>query len=188
MAFILPIVSAVGSAMATAAPYLSVASAGIGALGAIRAGNAQAANYKSQQQAIEYNASIQRNNAQSVGQQANAAEEAQRRKAAAMRGEALAAIGQSGTGYDGSNMDMLRQGDANAELDALNIRYQGQMNYSGLMAQSELDQMQARQAGRNASDARAAGYVGAATSLLSGVAKYGAYKGYPGAIAAQLSG
>lgn len=177
MAAIIPMITAaassVGSALATAAPYISMASAGIGALGAIQAGNAQAANFQSQAEAQRYNAAIAENNAKASAEQANAAEEAQRRKAAAIRGEAMAAIGQSGTGYDGSNLDMLRQSSANAELDALNIRYQGQMNYSGLMAQSEMEQRAALQSGRNASDARAAGYVGAATSLLSGAAKYG---------------
>lgn len=148
----------------------------MGAIGAIQQGNAQAAQYKSQQQALEYNAAVQKNNARAASEQANVAEEAQRRRFAALQGEAIAAIGQSGTGFDGSNLDVLRQNKVNAELDALNIRYQGQMQAQGLLAQSELDKMQARQAKANAGAARTSGYLSAGANLLQGASNYTYYK------------
>lgn len=184
------ILAAMGTWVASHGALISLASAGIGAVGAIQQGNAQSAQYeaqaqayKSQAQAQEYNAAVQRNNAKAAGEQANAAEEAQRRKFAQLQGQAMAAVGQSGTGFDGSNLDVLRQNSVNNELDALNIRYQGQMQAQGLMAQSDLDRMQAQQSLFNAATARSsassastAGWIGAGSNLLSGVSNYAYYK------------
>lgn len=188
MAAIIPIIASAGSFLASAAPYIGLASAGLGALGAIRQGEAQAQMFKSQQQAAEFNAAVERNNARAVTEQANAAEEQHWRRFRALQGEAIAGIGQSGTGFDGSNLDLLKQNEASGMLDALNIRYQGQNQYAGLMAQSELERMQAAQAGRNASSARLAGFVNAGTSLMSGVSNYGLFKnGYGRSSAVSIS-
>lgn len=176
MAAIVPFIASAGSFLASAAPYIGLVSSGLGALGAIRQGEAQAQMFRAQQQAAEYNAAVQRNNARASTEQANAAEEQHWRRFRALQGEAIAGIGQSGTGFDGSNLDLLKQNEANAMLDALNIRYQGQNQYAGLMAQSELERMQGAQAGRNASSARMAGFVNAGSSLLSGVSNYGLFK------------
>lgn len=154
----------------------AVASAGIAAYGAISQGNAASDSYQSQADAAKYNATVARNNARAASDQANFKEEQLHRKFAQLQGEALAAIGQSGTGLDGSNLDVLHQNAVNNQLDALTIRYEGQQQSSGLMAQSQMSDLEAKQARKNASTAKFAGYVGAGTGLLSGAGKYAYYK------------
>ena len=153
-----------------------VASTALAAYGAISQGEAASAQYKSQADAAEYNAQVARNNAQSASDQANFREEQQHRKFAQLQGQALAAIGQSGTGYSGSNLDMLHQNEVNNQLDALTIRYEGQQQASGLMAQSQMSQLEASQAKSNSSSALTAGYIGAGTNVLSGAGKYAYFK------------
>lgn len=147
----------------------AVAGAGVGAMGAIQQGEAQSNAMKAQAQANEYNATIARNNADAANQQASAKEDLQRRHFAQVQGEANAAVAQSNTGFLGSSADVLKQNAINAELDALNIRYQGQQQASGLMAQSQLDEFNASQNKINASNAKTASYYGAGANLLSGL-------------------
>jgi hypothetical protein len=68
-----------------------------------------------------------------AGDQALADESSFRRSARAMRGENAAALAESGLTPDGSSGMVADQSAAEAELDALNIRYQGQVRRMGLM-------------------------------------------------------
>ena len=165
------------------------ASAAVSAVGAIQQGQAQKASYDSQAQANEYNAKVQennaiyaRNNADSANQQASAKEELQRRRFAAVQGQANAGVAQSGTGFGGSNADVLKQNAINAELDALNIRYEGDLQSKGLMqtasnneAQAGLDRFQASAARQNGDNAVTGSYLSAGSNLLAGATKYGYY-------------
>lgn len=153
---------------------MAIASTAMSAFGAIQQGNAQAATYRAQAQAQEYNATIEKNNAQMAASQANAQEEQQRRKFAMMQGEAIAGAAQSGAGLSGSNKDVIEQNALMNELDALTIRYQGQKDYQGFMAQSELDKYGAKMSRFNASTAERAGYMKAGSSILSGISSYAA--------------
>jgi hypothetical protein len=166
------------------------ASTAVSAIGAIQQGQAQEASYKSQAAAAEYNSQINQNNAtvakynaQSSAQQAAAAEDAQRRKFAALEGSASAGVAQSGTGFEGSNADVLKQNAVNNELDALNIRYQGNQQKNSFIntssnynAQSNLDLMGASAARNNASNAVTGSYLNAGSNLLAGATKYGYYQ------------
>ena len=150
------------------------------AVGAIAGGQQQAAAAQAQAtanaQAQEYNATVARNNARIASDQANAKEEAQRRHFQQLQGQAVAGIAQSGTGFDGSNYDLLKQNETNNELDALTIRYQGQNQANVLIAQAQLDESNAnvsRQMGSlNASNAITGSYFNAGASLLNGATKY----------------
>lgn len=167
-----------------------VASTAMSAMGAIQQGNAQSASYDAQARANEYNAQVQRqnatvarNNAQMASEQANAREEAQRRHFGALQGQAIAGVAQSGTGFDGSNTDLLAQNAVANELDALTIRYEGQnqsaafMNQaSNLESQAALDVYSAGVNRMNSSSARQAGYLNAGANLLSGASKYAYFK------------
>ena len=113
------------------------------AVGSIVKGNAQAAGYNAQAQANYYNAQVMQQNARVATEQANAREELQRRRFGELQGQAIAAAAQSGAGMEGSNADVLKQNAINAELDALTIRYEGEMQARGLLAQSELEQFRA---------------------------------------------
>lgn len=154
---------------------LLIASTAMAALGSIKQGQAQSASAQAQAQAQEFNATMARNNAQMASEQANAAEEQQRRKFDALQGQAIAGIAQSGTGFDGSNADILKQNAISNELDALTIRYQGQNQAKGLMAQADLDQFGAGVSRMNAKSAMTAAYLNAGSQLLSGASKYNYY-------------
>ena len=170
--------------MGAALVPLMVASTVVSAIGAIQQGEAQAASQRAQAQANDFNATVARNNATIASDQANAKEEAQRRHFAALQGQAVAGVAQSGTGFDGSNMDVLKQNAINNELDALTIRYEGQNQAKGLMAQSQLDTYNASVNRMNASNAQTSGYLNAGANILSGASqaymasnKIGIYKG-----------
>jgi hypothetical protein len=151
--------------------YAAIAAAAVQAAGSIMQGNAQSAQYKAQAQANDYNATVARQNADVALQQANAREEIQRRKFGDLQGTAIAAAAQSGAGMDGSNADVLKQNAIAAELDALTIRYEGQMQARGLMAQSEMEQFQGRMNRTNSRTAQTAGYINAGANLLGGASK-----------------
>jgi len=155
-----------GGAM-TAGGALSAAAMAAGAFGSIGAGNSAAAQQRSAAQAAEYNAQVDRNRADNAMQVANANEEAQRRHARIVMGQTRAGLAQAGIGAEGSASDVLQQSSGNAELDALNIRYQGQLQAQGLTNQANLDDYTARTARSNASSARTGGWLNAGASLLS---------------------
>jgi len=164
--------------MAALPLVLALASTAVGVVSAINASNAQAAGYESQKQAADYNATIQSQNAAVARQQAGAREEAQRRQARQVLGEQRAALSQAGIGLAGSAADVYGQSAANAELDALNIRYEGELDARGLLAQSELTRYEGKVAGMNAKSAKSAGRLDAASALLAGGTKaYGFYRG-----------
>jgi len=148
-----------------------------GAYSSIQQGKAQSAQYKSQQQADLYNAKVQEQNAATIRQQASAREETQRRQARQILGEQRASLAQAGIGLEGSAADIYGQSAANAELDALNIRYEGELEAGGLLAQSKQSVFQSEVSGLNAKTAQRAGYTNAATGILSGATNlYGSYK------------
>jgi hypothetical protein len=158
---------------AAIAPWLAAAGAGVAAVSSIQQGNQAYASQKSEQYARESNSQLLQMNASAAGQQAAAREALLRRRAASMQGEARAGIASTGTAISGSNLGLLEQSAQEAELDALTIRYEGEMERRGLMAQAAQEAYQARAAGKNAKAARKAGFIGAATSLLAGASTYG---------------
>lgn len=118
-----------------------------------------------QSQALEYDADVKRQQARIEQQQAVAREEQQRRQASQVLGKQRAAIAQSGIGSGGSALDIYEQSKTMAELDALTIRYEGDMRAKGLLAQADAAQTQAKQA-------KIGGLIGAGASALKG---YGTY-------------
>jgi len=153
------------------ASWMMAASAVVGAISAMDSADASASNYNAQAQAAQTNATIARNNASGAQRAANANEEASRRKSAYALSQQRAAIGQSGVAFEGSPLDVLGTSAGNAELDALNIRYQGQLQATNYLNQGLMQEAQAGAAQQSASNAEDAGTLGAATSLLSGGAK-----------------
>lgn len=76
-----------------------------------------------------------------------------------------AAYGASGVSLEGSPLDVLENSAAEAELDALTIRYKGKVGAMG--SESEAATQRAR-----ASNAKTEGYYNAGTALLGGANKY----------------
>lgn len=155
---------------------LMAASTAVSAVGAIAQGQAQARAYRMQAQAQDWQANLEKQNADVARQQSAAQEELQRRKFDALQGEALAGVAQSGTGFEGSNLDLLKQNELNNELDALTIRYQGENQARGLIAQSEIARMNAGILRNNADNAITAGYFNAGSNLLSGATNYAMFR------------
>ncbi len=167
---------ALGASSATATlAGLTAVSTGVSVLGAMQQAQAARAQAETAARANEYNATVARNNAVVAGEQANAQEEQQRRRFRALQGQAIAGVAQSGTGFDGTNADLLAQNAILNELDALTIRYEGQQKQRGLLAQADMEMFQAGANRANGRAATTAGYLNAASSVLSGAAKYATY-------------
>jgi len=168
--------------------YVMIASAVMGAIGSIQKGQQQDAQYRANAQANEYNAAVMRQRSETSLSVANQREEQQRRNAAFTMGKMRAGIAESGLGTGGSNADLERQSSVMAELDSLNIRYEGMLESKGMLDQANLEDSYALSNRRNASAAKRAGYMGAAGSLLAGYGNYTGAGGYSGTPTTNPSG
>lgn len=152
--------------------YLQIAATVMSVMGAVSGGQQRSAQYEAQQRAAEYNAAVGRQRADSALQVAGRREDQQRREAAFVIGKQRAASAQSGLGLGGTAADIERQSEVMAELDALNIRYEGQMKAHGYLAGAAQEDYAASVAGASSSSARSGGYLAAATRALAGGADY----------------
>lgn len=157
------------------AAVLGIVSAVVGAVGAIAQGSAAAADKRAQADASEYNAKVKEIQAVQV-QDTTAAKVSNdsvktRQKMAAVRAGSI----QNGFETTGSIGDILRTVEVDGELEGLTSLYEGTVRAQGLRQGKVLDQMNADNARRGASNAMTAGFIGAGTTLLSGASK--AYTG-----------
>lgn len=148
------------------------AAVGFQALGAIQSANTQAANQRAIAQASDYNAQVARNSAEAAMIASTSQQTAQNRQARQLAGRQRAAAAESGLGMGGSNRDVIDQSGTLAELDQLNLAYEGTLKANGFMAQSELDSFNAQMARRNASAARTQGFLQAGAAIGQGLMSY----------------
>lgn len=134
------------------------AGAALSAVGSIRGGNAVA-------NAAEYNAQNAEANAQESRQQASEEERRVRVQARKQIGAARANYGASGVTTEGSALDVLEESAANAELDALTVRHQGEMKARNFEQYANMERFKGR-------EAKVAGYLGAAGSAAQGAGKF----------------
>lgn len=159
-----------------AAGPLMLAAAAVQAIGAIQAGQAAKEEANARAQANIYNAKVKEMQAGIARQQANAREEQQRRKGRQLLGEQRAAIAESGVGFMGSPLDIAEQSATRAELDSLTIRYEGELESKGLLADAEQQRYESKvnvMAGKNAMKGA---YLSATGALLSGGSRYYGYQ------------
>lgn len=154
---------------------LIAASAAASAVGAIQQGMAAQAQAKSAQDAANYNATIKRQQAAVELQQSGAREEQQRRQSRQMLGQQRAALAQAGIGMGGSALDIEEQSEFLSELDALTIRYEGDLKAKGLLAAAEGAEYEGRAAISAGKNAMTASYLSAGASLLSAAGTYKYY-------------
>jgi len=154
---------------------MMAASAAASAIGAIQQGMAAQAQAKSAQDAANYNATIKRQQAASELQQANAREEQQRRGTRQVLGQQRAALAQAGIGMGGSALDIEEQSADRAELDALTMRYEGDLRSKGLLAAAEGAEYEGRAAISAGKNAMTGAYLSAGASLLSAAGTYKYY-------------
>lgn len=151
-----------------------IAATVVSAAGSIQQGNAAAASYKSQAAASDYNATINRQNADAAGQEGTQRELMTRTQQALQMGEARAAAGEAGIGgAQGSSIGTaLEQDSVNAELNALGVRYERDTQRNAYLQQSAMDTYEAGVARGNAKSARRIGYTGALSNILNGANRY----------------
>lgn len=154
-----------------AAPIFLIAAA-VSAYGKYQEGQAQQESAKSQAQAAEYNATVSTQNAQIARNNASIREEVQRRKSRSILAQQFAGTAQAGIDFSGTAADVFNQSETMAELDALNIRYEGDLQSRGLLAEATGERYQAASALVNGKNAQTAANISAAGSLLQGASGY----------------
>lgn len=157
------------------APAMLIGGTVVQALGEKQAADAQAAQIRSQQQAAMYNSSLAQQNARVERQQAGAREEAQRRRAGQVLGEQRAAFAQAGTGMGGSAADVMAQSLINAELDALTLRYEGEMRARGQEITATQEMAEAAALDVAAANTKKQGRMRALGTILGGTGRYMEY-------------
>ena len=155
---------------------IPVALAAVSAGSAIMQGVGQSNQMEGQAGQSDYNATLLNRNADIVNQQTNAAEDLQRRRAGSVLASQRAAIAQGGLGTGGSMGAIAAQSGRDAEMDALNIRYEGGLRETSLREEATQQNWQAKQLRKGAKLALATSFLGAAAS------GYGAYAGAGGLI------
>jgi hypothetical protein len=151
-------------AFAAVLPWIAGA---LGGIGAFAQGSTEAAGYNAQAQGYDRDAKIATQNAAIAGQQSSVEQERVRREARQALGAQRAAMSESGTAFSGSNVDIARQSIANAELDALNVQYGGEIERTSLLNQAEASKFNAKTARSNAKTANRMRWFSAGTSGLS---------------------
>jgi hypothetical protein len=137
---------------------MAIAAAGMKAVGSIVEGNQANA-------AAKANAGMARENAAIAMQQAGVREDQSRRRSAGVLGAQYAAQAQAGVDPNsGSALRVLEDDAAQAELDALTIRYEGQTQALGYEREARMERWKGKQA-------RIGGYMNAATSILGGASQ-----------------
>jgi hypothetical protein len=151
------------------------ASAAVSAVGAIQQGMAAQAQGKAAQDAANYNATLKQQQATLELQQSGAREEQARRGSRQLLGQQRAAIAQAGVGLGGSALDIMEQSADRAELDALTMRYEGDLRSKGLLAAAEGARYEGRVARAAGENAMKGAYLSAGASLLSAAGSYKYY-------------
>lgn len=135
---------------------------------AVSGGTTLASGYQ-QSQVAEAESDLAKENAKAAAEQASAAEDATRRRNRSILARQRAAIAESGIGFGGSSETLQQDSAVQAELDALNIRYEGRLRGLGFQTDANV----ARQRSRNA---MAGGALSTAGQLLGGAADVYAMK------------
>lgn len=107
----------------------------------------QAGQIRQEGKQARMNARLLRENARTELSAAARDEEAQRRAARAAIGRQAAAQAEAGIGTSGTGGLLLEQSAVLAELDALNIRYGGELRSKGLLAESMSLRNRSKQSG-----------------------------------------
>lgn len=150
----------------------AVASAAVGAYSSVSAANAQKQSEDSAANAATYNAEVASQQAQVANEQASANADASMRQSDLALGTVAASAAQNGTGLSGSTGALYQQDASAAEMTAMNIRYNGQLNADALTSGASLDTYQSQVDTQNAANSTTAGYIGAASSALSSAGSY----------------
>ena len=126
---------------------------------------------KQAKRAEEFNAATMESEARIARQQGGAREEQQRRRAREFMGTQRAAAGQAGVGLGGSIADVLGDSASEAELDALNIRYETNLQALGMENNAAITRWRGKELYRQAK-------AKAVATVISGSSDYGKSGGF----------
>jgi hypothetical protein len=152
MAFLAPIAGAIGSGLSS---VLSIGSTILGVMGTL-------AQAQAQSNAAEYNAKVNKINAQTSTEQAATVAAQKNRETRQRIAQGTGAVMQNGFEVSGSPLDVLNQAQDQGNLDYLTAVYSGQVKAAGYKNQAEMDMAESK-------NALAAGAIGAASQLFSGM-------------------
>ncbi len=156
--------------MAAALPWIATA---VGVIGSINQANVAAANADSAENAALWNAENNRRRGELALQQGNAREERARRLSRKEKGELRAGLVENGISLtNGTGSDLVKESSLNAELDALNIRYDAQLTAGGYQDAANMNKFEASTARAQGKQAKNSMVFGVATSVLNGVSSY----------------
>lgn len=147
-----------------------------GVMGAISSAQTAKANARSQRDAALANEKILRENADQARREASRKEDLMRTKQRIAKGNQIAAIAESGIGFEGTGGDLVEQSDINAEMDNLSVRYEGEMQARDLNTRADFSHFDADVASMNGKSAGMAGWMGAAGAFASGASSYGSWQ------------
>ncbi|KOE25741.1 hypothetical protein AI46_10930 [Burkholderia multivorans R-20526] len=160
------------------AMFAAVAGAVLQGAGKLSSGLAQAGQQEAAANAAQYNANVSRNQAATAYALGVQREQAVRDRAAQQLGAQRAAVAESGFNPNaGSALDTQVQSVRNAELDALQTRYQGILQGSQYEQQAAIDQYTADAARKAARGAKIGAYLSLAGQALSSYSSYGGSMG-----------
>ena len=150
----------------------AVAGAATGIAGGIQSYNQQKENAKAQQNMLEYNARLERREAEAEEAEANEAARRQRAENERLKAAQRAAYGKSGAAIaSGSPLAVLGDTAANLELGVQDIHRNGANAYNRRMAQSNSLLYQSRVTGNSVSRGQLWGSIGG--GIASGLARVG---------------
>jgi len=160
------------------AMFAAVAGAVLQGAGKLSSGLAQAGQQEAAANAAQYNADVSRNQAATAYALGVQREQAVRDRSAQQLGAQRAAVAESGFNPNaGSALDTQLQSVRNAELDALQTRYQGILQGSQYEQQAAIYQYQADAARKAARGAKIGAYLSLAGQALSSYSSYGGSMG-----------
>ncbi|MBN6728216.1 hypothetical protein [Burkholderia multivorans] len=152
---------------------MALGAAAVKGVGSVVSGISGSAQASQQAAALDRNAALSDQQAGQVYAQGVARESAQRAQAGQQLGEQRAAVAESGFNPNvGSALDVQVQSVRNAELDALQTRYQSILQGGTLEDQARQDRYAARTARASANNSLIAGGISAAAGLLGGFGNY----------------
>ena len=150
------------------AQTFQIAGSILGAYGSYASGRSDSTQYLMKAKAEEYNAGVARYMGEQALKASMAEQLALRRNQRQFQGSQRAAIAQAGIGTGGSAADVVGQSTTLAELDAMNLAYEGAARFRAALTQADLDEANADSYRYGATAAKATGNIGAYRSLLSG--------------------
>lgn len=161
------------TAAEVAGTTLANVSAGINAVGALVSGIESSKSSRTQADLAKANAATANQNAKSAFDVGIQKEEGVRRQSAQQLGAQSAAASESGfVSNSGSMLNTQVQSAGEAELDALQTRYQGILQGQAYTDQATNDELQAKAANSNAGNSLINGVIGAGTAALTGYSQF----------------